>query len=192
MTRGLKNDYNCWLNQYVWTDDNFQELRRDVLPEFAESLTKFMNGKGYVMDSDWYIHKVRIISNWLYAIHVKVVTGRTRETPLQYPPIQHRNTREDIDQFHHVISSEDYEMFLGSWGLHEDFDLESPVGQRTLLELPQLLWRYVDLENSSQGRLVASFWCDSDSDDERFAHRGVDVYIEEARQGFHGGRGAKV
>jgi hypothetical protein len=190
----VRSDYHRWLSQFVWTNGITKEVRGDVLPEFAESLTRWMNKKGYEMDSRWHLNKYRIVSTWLYAIHVKEVAGRSVLRPLQYPPIQHRNTREDYDQFNHVISSSDYTDFLESWGLHEDFDLESPVGQRTLLELPTLVWTFIDLEVSKQGQLIASYWGDSDSDDERYTSRnkGTDVYLEEAREGFHGGRGSKV
>ncbi len=135
------------------------------------------------------------VARWLYAIHVSCVRGSSSIT---YPPILHRDWIEDNDQFYHVIEINDIQELLHRWGLAEDLDTESVVGQRTLYEFHQLLWTYIDLESSKQGILVATRLEESDSESEGWVgqrgqvKRRADTYIQDATEGYHGGGWAKV
>jgi hypothetical protein len=58
-------------------------------------------------------------------------------------------------------------------------------------DLQDFLYSFIDLERSKHGRTIARIWEDSDSDsDDNWKSR--DVYLRDASEGFHGGRGSKV
>jgi len=185
-----KNDFNSWLNQYVWLSNDMVK-RRDYIPAFAESLVSFASKKGYAMDSRWNRGHL-VVAKWLYAIHKQEYTYNSQGY-LSYPEIGHRAWQEDEYQFYHVISLEDIQSFMEGWDC-DDMCLETRVGNRVLNEIHSLLWTYIDLDISKQGDIVLARLEDSDSDNDGWERRGqrIDQYLQDANDGYHGGRWAKV
>lgn len=168
--RVSENDFQDWLDQYVWMNGVERWPRRDYIPIFAEELTVLCKRKGYVLDGRWKKgHKV--VAKWLYALHVQVIARRNQYGSVQYPKIKHRDWPEDKDIFEINIDQEAVEKFLDKWREHEDFDLETHIGLRVAAELPILLWNYVDLESSLQGKRMAKILeTDSESDEDTIGH----------------------
>ena len=79
------------------------------------------------------------------------------------------------------------------WRLYEDFDHESRIGQRMIYELVDLLYPYIDMDGSKNGQRIAEILYETESDSESWksGHRGRgkkdDIYITDAREGYHGG-----
>lgn len=184
-------DYKVWLDQYVWVCDNRKEMRRNYLGEFQEELTKWMKKKGYEMDKEW--NNKRIISKWLYAIHVVELVKKERVGGLEYPYPNHRNWPEDRDTYEVYVRSDDIEEFLLTWRTNEDFDPETRVGQRVREEILELIYIYLDLDSSKHGKKIARIMA-NDSDDEYDEDKQgeKDVYLVEAQEGWHGGGWQKV
>lgn len=187
--RADESDFKLWLSQPVWVDD-VKERRGTVLREFYNSITMMMKKKGYSMDSRWHSSKANPLTNWMYRISVEEYARCNYNNPVYVPEPEHRDTREDYDHFNHIIDTELIHSFMDEWSGVEDFDMSSRLGYRIRYELYDFLYSFLDLERSKQGRVIARFWEDSGSDSDEGGHR--DVYLRDASDGFHGGRGSKV
>lgn len=152
--RHSHHDYQDWLHQTIWLTENEKGYRKEYIPAFYNSLTYFMKKKGYIMDGRWG-RGPSIVARWLYAIHVHEVARKESCKPIGYPEIRHRDWPEDKDVFEFEIDLEAVEEFMDSWKNIEDMDCETREGFRVKVELPTLLYRYVDIDNSSQGRRMA-------------------------------------
>ena len=184
------NNLQLWLNQYVWVG-NETIKRRDYIPDFAEALTAFAAKKGYTMDVRWKKGHL-VVAKWLHSIHRQEYCYNSQGN-LVYPEVGHRSWQEDDYQFYHVLSREDVQQFMETWDC-EDMCLDTRVGNRVLNEIHSLLWTYVDLDTSKQGQVVLERLEDSDSDSDGWEWRKprVDQYLQDANDGYHGGRWAKV
>lgn len=152
--RPTNRDFVRWLHQSVWVSGDQKALRKDWIPWFADSLTRWMEEKGYKMDGYWKKGHMAV-ARWLYAIQVQVIANKEQYGPLRYPEVKHRAWPEDRDAFELEVSDPELEKFLGEWQLVEDLDIHTPSGQRVLCELRQLLWTYIELESCRQGKRVA-------------------------------------
>ena len=194
--RVSEEDFQTWLNVPIWINDNTKGTRREYIPDLADSLTGWMKRIGYTMDGRW-AKGHRVLAKWLYAIHILEIARRDYNAPLAYPEIQHRDWQEDYDEFNVHIDYDIISEFLEPWSTVEDLSLEFRWGSRVYEELQTLLWHYIDLDASRNGIKLAEKLLESDSDSDsghsRRGHRRVDdVYLQEAREGLHGGRGYKV
>ena len=179
-------DFQMWLSQPVWVG-NDQAERATVIPYILGALSRFMKAHGYTMDSDWNAGNGYHLAKWMYDIHVQEYARMNVNGHVNIPHILHRNTNEDRDEFYHMISCERIEAFMEGMQEMEDFDMDSRPGQRILYELQDFLYRFVDLESSKQGRLIAAMWDDSASDsDEEFWNKKRDVYLVDTTRGYHG------
>jgi hypothetical protein len=191
------SDFQLWLDQPVWFTDDTKVLRREYIPTFAEYLTSVMKGLGFTMSQEWGKgHKV--VARWMYII---MRTALNYDKPVIYPEPFHRDWPEDLDEFQHLFTHEQAAKIIEQWKLCEDFDLDTRVGQRYLHELQHLLYPYIDMDASKAGIRVAIALEDSESDSDswksgrgrsRSRMRGKDIYLEEAQEGYHGGKGFKV
>ena len=82
------------------------------------------------------------------------------------------------------IDQEVIEDFFDSWREAEDFDMGTDIGLRTVCELPQLLWHYVDLDSSYHGRKMARI-LEPDSDEESEDDYRHD-HLTDITNGLHG------
>lgn len=147
-------DFNDWLEQHIWISNMEKAARKTYIPMLYDSLTHFMKSKGYVMDSRWGRGPM-IVARWLYAIHVHEVARKRSYEPIGYPDIQHRNWEEDNDVFDCTIDLQTVEEFMDEWKTVEDFNIETRQGFRTQVELQTLLYTYVDIDSSRQGKKLA-------------------------------------
>jgi hypothetical protein len=197
LKRGYKaseSDFQVWLDTPIWVSDNTRGTRREYIPALADSLTAWMKTIGYKMDGRW-AKGHRILAKWLYAIHILEIARCDMNAPLAYPEIIHRNWPEDKDEFHLYIDFHSISDFLEPWKTIEDLDYDVSWGRRVYEELETLLWHYVDLDASKIGIKLAEKLLESDSDSDSGGGRRRkidDVYLQEAREGLHGGRGSKV
>jgi hypothetical protein len=178
-----KDDFQDWLDQRVWISGTQRIPRRQYIPVFAEELTSLCKKKGYVLDGRWGKgHKA--VAKWMYALHIQVVARRNRYGPVTYPEIEHRDWPEDKDMFEINFDYEVLEEFFDSWRGNEDLDLQTDIGFRIFAELPTLLWHYVDLDESYQGRKMAKILeSDSESEDDMI---GVGDHLTDLTNGLHG------
>lgn len=183
--------FERWLKQPVWVADN-KEKRISVLRDFHNSLTKFMKKNGYIMDSRWNSNKTNYLMNWMYRIWLEENVRSNFNKQVYVPPPMHRDTEEDYDYFNCKIDIDMIEGFMKEWSFAEDFDSDSSrLAYRMQYELQDFLYSFIDLERSKHGRTIARIWEDSGSDsDDNWNPR--DVYLRDASDGFHGGRGSKV
>jgi hypothetical protein len=173
MYRASITDYREWLHQKIWLNGNEEGYRKEYIPAFWQSLTNFMKKKGYMMDGRW-LKGPTVVARWLYAIHVHEIARKVSYQPLGYPEILHRDWPEDRDTFDFHIDIQAIEEFMEGWRNVEDMDIETRHGFRTQSELQTLLYTYVDIENSSQGRRLA-FKLMSDEEESEGSH---DEYID--------------
>lgn len=184
-----KKDFEDWLNTPVWISGNQKAIRREYIPAFAESLTFWAYKKGYKMSGRWKKGHL-VCAKWLYAICVREVGKNKRWDPLYYREPCHRAYPEDRDQFDMTITSDAIADFLYSWRNNEDLSSESRIGQRVAIELEELLWTYVYINDSRQGFIVNNLLenqAENDSDSE-YDHKGnkyVDQYLVDASEGWH-------
>ena len=191
-------DFQLWLDQLIWVSDDTKVLRREYIPIFAEHLTAYMKTLGYTMCPEWGKgHKV--VARWMYIIMRDERAALNYDKMVIYPEPFHRNWPEDLDEFQHLFTHEATEKMLEAWKCCEDFDLATRVGQRYMNEIQQLLYPYLDMDASKTGIRIAITLEESESDAEswksgraRTQRRGRDVYLEEAQEGYHGGKGFKV
>lgn len=192
-----EEDFQVWLDGEVWVDDNEKGKRRDYIPHLADAITDWMRVIGYRMDARWGKGH-RVLAKWLYSIQVLEIARCDFSASLAYPEIIHRNWQEDYDMYTAHIDYDMIEEFMESWKTIEDLDPEMRWGQRVYLELQTLLWHYIDVDSSKIGIKLAEKLVTSDSDSDgggsrRGGRRKIDdIYIQEAREGLHGGRGYKV
>jgi hypothetical protein len=192
--RASGSDFQIWLDQPIWVTDNTKLTRREIYPAVAEELTEWLKSKGYTMSNRWGKgHK--ILAQWSYAQACDFI--RENKKGIVYPSPSHRNTLEDYDQFHHICGFFDFQDLFEKWRMIEDFDPELPFGNILLHNIADLAYCFVDLDLSKQGRRIAQIGEDSESDSDgsrtrKKKKRHEDVYLVEARQGMHGGKGWKV
>lgn len=185
------HSFQRWLKQPVWVADH-KERRGAVLRDFHNSLTYLMKTNGYIMDSRWHKGKVNHLTNWMYRIWLEEHVWFNRNKEVYIPAPMHRDTEEDYEHFNNIIDLNMIEDFMKEWSFAEDFDSESSrLAYRMEYGLQDFLYSFIDLERSKHGRTIAKIWEDSgsDSDDNR---KPRDVYLRDASDGFHGGRGYKV
>jgi hypothetical protein len=189
------HSFERWLKQPVWVADH-KEKRSVVIRDFHKSLTYFMKKNGYIMDSRWNNPKVNYLTNWMYRIWLEEHVRFNRNKEVYVPPPIHRNTEEDYDYFSCNIDVNMIGDFMKEWSFAEDFDSDSSrLAYRMEYELQDFLYNFVDLELSKHGRTIARIWDDSgsDSDDNwNWNSKHHDIYLRDASDGFHGGRGSKV
>lgn len=193
-------DFQLWLNQHVWLSDDTKVLRREYIPVFAEYLTAVMKRLGFTMCPEWGKgHKV--VARWMYIIMRDERAALKYDRQVIYPEPFHRDWPEDLDEFQMLFTHEEASKIFEQWKLCEDFDLETRVGQRYLHELQHLLYPYIDMDISQAGIRVAIALEESESDADSWKSgrrgrggrmRSKDVYLEEAQEGYHGGKGFKV
>lgn len=182
--------FERWLEQPVWVAEHL-EKRSVVFRDFYLSLTRFMKKNGYIMDSRWSNTKMNYLMNWMYRIWLEEYVRSNFNKEVYVPEPKHRDTEEDYDYFNCIIDSEKISEFMNEWSSVEDFDSSSRLGYRIQYELQEFLYSFIDLERSKHGHMVARIWEDSGSDsDDNWKSR--DVYLRDASDGFHGGRGSKV
>jgi hypothetical protein len=196
--KASEGDFQVWLDAPIWISDNEKGTRREYIPLLADALTAWMKKIGYTMDGRWGKGH-RALAKWLYAIHVVEIGRCDFNAPLAYPEIIHRNWQEDYDEFNLYLDYDSVSEFLEPWATIEDLNPDFRWGSRVCEELQKLLWHYVDLDVSKNGIKLAEKLQESDSDsDSGGSRRGGrrkkvdDVYLQEAREGLHGGRGSKV
>lgn len=103
------------------------------------------------------------------------------------PEIIHRNTVEDFDHFHHIVSCDAVRDFMRQWNKLEDTSCDTKAGERIWNELQDFLYVFVELESSKQGKVIARFWEDANSDsDSDTNERKRDTYLRDANKGYHG------
>ena len=103
------------------------------------------------------------------------------------PPVIHRNTLEDYDHFYHVVSCETVHTFMDKWNNLEDTSPNTRAGQRIRNELQDFLYTFIELESSKQGKVIARFWEDSNSDSDSDSNeKKRDIYLRDATKGYHG------
>ena len=180
------NDFQAWLSQTVWADcERIQ--RRSALPVLADSITTFMKNMGYNMDSRWKSDKGLCLARWIYRLQVQEDMRLDYRGDIYMPEIIHRNTMEDFDHFHHIVSCDVVRDFMSQWESLEDTSPNSRSGERIWNELQDFLYRYVELESSKQGKVIARFWEDSNSDsDSDTNEKKRDIYLRDATKGYHG------
>jgi hypothetical protein len=144
-----------------------------------------MKQNGYTMDSRWHDGRT-VVANWLYRICVRTKVGAHKdlESSAIIGEIYHRNQTEDMARYYATIGSQGIEEFLEGWALVEDLDPETPMGQAVQTELEMLLWSYLDFDSEEE----------SSEETGDTLPRGVkvDEYLQDAAEGYHGGRGSKV
>ena len=173
----------------VWGLGIDQCERREFIYHFAESIRKWMGKLGYKMED----RLNKELSYWLYRLYVQEIARKNHGAPVHIPEPLHRNTQEDYDRYNDIVTINDVDTFMSEWSNAEDMDEKSIIGKRVLYELQEFLYSVIDLESSKQGRFIARLWEDSESNsDTDYEYVKTDVYIEEAKKGLHGGRGAKV
>jgi hypothetical protein len=190
-------NFDLWLDEEVWVSNSEKGTRREYIPFFADALTLFMKQKGYKMCAEWGKGH-RIVARWMYIIHRDELIYKAHDKKIKYPNSYHRDWEEDFDEYQHIITHDTISTFMKNWELYEDFDPNTRVGQRVLHEIQQLLYPYLNLVISRNGIRIADLLYDSDSDAESWRSGGkprrnaADIYIKEAQEGIHGGRGSKV
>jgi len=185
-----KEEYRQWLYEEIWSFGAEREQRRYIIIDFFESLTNFMKKNGYVMDSRW---KWKQLAFWMFRLHVQEKVRLQFNKPVYLPEIIHRNTEEDYDYYETYMTSEIIDNFLEPWEELADMNVDTRVGYRLRYGLAEFLYIFVNLENSKSGRLVARRCEDSGSDSEYDSgNKNSDSYLQDARDGYHGGRGYKV
>ena len=202
MVRISESDFQVWLDQNVWVSDCEKGTRREWIPAFAEALTGWMKEMGYTMSPSWKLGH-RVVAYWLYVVHCVHLSSPedTRLSKYYKYYNTHRNWPEDRDYFQITITSDTITDFLESWICVEDLDPTVPLGQKIEVELQEFLYTWIDPDLSKQGEKVGRWFgetsSESEEDTSKAKARGVqkkdvDIYIVEARQGLHGGRGSKV
>jgi hypothetical protein len=161
--RTTKADFQDWLQQHTWISHSEKAPRKVYIPELYHSLTQFMKKKGYIMDYRWNKGPM-IVARWLYAIHIHEVARKCSTKPIGYPDIIHRNWEEDNDVFDLHLDIQAIEQFMKSWQTVEDMNIETRHGFRTQVELPTLLYTYVDMDYSPQGMKLARLLEPTDSE----------------------------
>jgi len=182
-----KRNFDLWLNQPVNSHmDDEPFVRRDYIPDFADSLTDFIKSKGYRFDTRWKLGHL-VVAKWLYTIHIRHATLDTTSFP--YQEIHHRNTIEDIEHYNNIISDEELHSFLKAWGhTIDDLCIDTFIGVKIAEELKNLIWIYINLDISPQGIAVAEwlFQEDSDSEGEIVHKKFTDQYHQDMADGYHG------
>ena len=182
------SDFQVWLDQEVWIEGDTKIPRRECIPAFADDLTEFMRINGYTMDLRW-SNGHYIVAKWMYMIHVQEFVTKKYDGKIYYGEVGHRNWQEDFLEYDYIMRFDTISNFMERWRLYEDFDPETRIGQRILHELQKLLYPFIDMDNSRNGRI---FDDDSDNEQEDTHRQKDDIYLMDAREGFHGGHGSKV
>ena len=192
-------DFKGWLDSEIWLNDCEKGLRREYIPALTHAVREWMDTIGYKMSAQW---TPTVVAKWLYAISV-VEVARQSGASLSYPEPCHRDWQEDHDMYSCEVDFYSVSEFLESFKTIEDLDYDtSPIGRRVYEELQRLIYCYIDMDNSRRGKQLAAKILDTDSDSDSSGSRRrrqasrrtaeVDVYLQEAKEGYHGGRGAKV
>jgi hypothetical protein len=184
-------DFDRWVNEYVWSNDNTRMKRYECISFFTEDVRKWIESYGYVLHNSF---TMKAVAHWLYAV---AITGKASDflSPqrIRYPIPDHRDWQEDHDYFHFTVTQSEIDTFLLNWRFADDFLQDTRMGQKASLELANLLYTYVNLDASENGRKIAE-WMEGNSSesDSEPAKRGSrkdpsDIYLQEMNEGNHGG-----
>jgi hypothetical protein len=182
----MVNDFQLWLDQEVWNGGDERVGRREVIYDFTDSARIFMKSIGYVMDSAW---NSRVVARWMYTIQCDIIVRKRRYDTIAYPEPLHRNWPEDLREFQHIMDFDTISSFMEEWKSYSDFEEGTHIGQRMFCDLPNILYPFINMDKSYNGRVVEDALYDSDTDsDESWRgskRRGTDAYIADMNEGFH-------
>lgn len=196
--RATNSDYQIWLSQEIWSGADTRDIRGEVIRNFTQDLTAWLDKLGYKMNTTW---GFRAVSNWLYSLAVVEQASINSRRRVKYPEPMHRNMEEDYDYFSFLLDWETVEKFMEYYKYVDDFDIDTKMGRRVWFELTSMIYPYLDLDSSKNGHYIRELFESSDSDSDGAEH-GVrrevrkqetnDVYLQEMQHGFHGGDWSKV
>ena len=70
--------------------------------------------------------------------------------------------------------------------------MSTPSGTRVFCEIGTFLYTFLDLDSSKLGRKIERILEKANETDSDTEYDKVDTYIQDANEGWHGGRGQKV
>ncbi len=189
-------DFEKWIRESVWLNGNTKMSRRECLDIFAEDCRKWIQHYGYKLSHSW---GLKAVANWMYSMSV-VYKACSFPTPLRvrYPTPDHRDWQEDFEYFHATVDTIEIGKFLDRWKYADDFHPDTRLGQHIQTELAHILYTYLNLEDSENGRKIAAFveTSSSESEGEHYKRKSTrdqtDAYLQDTKEGFHGGGWSKV
>jgi hypothetical protein len=170
-----KSNFQRWLAQEFPVSYSEVLNRRSYIPLFAAEIQELLRRYGYVMDYRWKSGAFAI-ARWIYKIHCDI---RTR-----YPKIEHRNYVEDNDEYLDTVTDEVLQDFLSHWNHIPDFDVDTKYGRILRNELQNVLWAYIDIDESPQGVKIMG-WLDGSDTESDGGMAKVDSYLQDVDAGWH-------
>ncbi len=193
-------DFDKWIQEKVWINGNTKMSRREWLEILVEDTEQWIQNHGYKMNYMW---NLKAVATWLYAVQVIAkASSFPNSLRVRYPDPEHRDWEEDYDYFHMFVTYSEISQFLSFWKYSDDLDPTTRWGQRAIHEFGQLLYTFLDLDISENGKKIAKFMesssSDSDSEIKPKKHGRIekpettDTYLQEMKEGSHGGSWSKV
>jgi hypothetical protein len=180
-----KRDFYEWLNTRTLIGPQ-KVYRKDWISSFHGSITLWMASLGYKMNETWK-HSPLALAKWLYCIQIIEVAQQDYMRTMYYEEPNHRDTLEDRDRYEFILDYMAVEKFLENYEQNEELCQRGKAGMRVYAELPDLLYRYIDLENSKQGHYISRILetNNSDSEDDDGGNRNTDSYLADSADGWH-------
>ena len=186
-------NFQLWMKQVLPISFSEEADRNFYIPIFADNLTHYLESYGYVFDTRWK-SGTHVIAKFLYRIHC--------EDTKRHVEVVHRNLPEDIDQYHDTVTEDVLLDFLKHWKCIPDFDTDTKFGNTFAIELQKLIWSFIDIEMSPQGRLVSKWLEGSDTESDSGNGTGnanananakakakakgkLDSYLQDSYAGYH-------
>jgi hypothetical protein len=164
-----------WLHSYVEWKGNY--VKRGVLFKIFlhEGLLPFITSAGYTIGTP------------LRTLHAYIVEGLYKNRNKSALESTWNNTYytggwidEDLMHYYHAIDPETWDDFWSAWNDIEEFSLESFRGKDRRIDIQELVWKQLDLENSYQTDILYELMNDYDEQEPEESSKKVDVYLLEA------------
>jgi hypothetical protein len=151
----------------------------------TNGLVPFVKGKGYDFAYDT-TQLCNLVATGMYASRGKSCLDSVWPGP-RAPDGAYE---EDESHFYAIFSVENWNHFWSIWGYWSDVDPdESSRGNERRIDIEAATWKYIDLANSAQTRVLDEI-LQGDEDEavpSRHGQQGTDTYYQDAEQNGWGG-----
>lgn len=169
----MNKTWGYWLNEPIFTDKGTTNIckRKHALHTFCvDGVIPFIESKGYFLyKSDREIYKTL-----LHVLFTYYQGKRVLPHPIEYP-----HSEDHYITYIHIFDTDAWTSFWSRWSNLQDFEPDA-YGEPFKYILPDLLWSWIDLDNSVPIQILEKELNEYDEQDDATINKGKeDTYLQE-------------
>jgi hypothetical protein len=172
----IRMSWNAWLNETVGWKTEYVPRRVAIHRFVKNGLIPFVSSKGYTFACSQDELKSGIATGFYNNQSLSCVESNWRIAVANNDYLE-----EDHYQYWHVMDSDVWARFWGTWGMWTDVSEDSWRGPDRRIDIEHYVWSQINLEDSPQTRIVNEMvGIYEDYSEERGHHPREDIYLREA------------